>query len=63
LLKGRLLRGKGLQRGKELPKENCQRGIAKEGLIELVGSLRGQCESARIIVGSHEPQSDKAVAI
>jgi hypothetical protein len=30
-----------LLKGKELLKENCQRGIAKEGLTELVGSLWG----------------------
>jgi hypothetical protein len=36
-----LLKGKGLLKGIELLKENCQRGIAKEGLIELVGSLQG----------------------
>jgi hypothetical protein len=34
-LKGELLKGK------ELLKGNCQRGTAKEGLIELVGSLQG----------------------
>jgi hypothetical protein len=32
-----------LLKGKELLKENCQRGTAKEGLIELVGSFRGNC--------------------
>jgi hypothetical protein len=38
LAEGKLLEG-GLLKGKELLKENCQRGIAKEGLTELVGSL------------------------
>jgi hypothetical protein len=40
LLKGEneLLKGE-LLKGKELLKGNCQRGIAKEGWIELVGSL------------------------
>jgi hypothetical protein len=28
-----------LLKGKELLKDNCQRGIAKEGLTESVGSL------------------------
>jgi hypothetical protein len=36
-----LLKGKGLLKRKELLKENCKRRIAKEGLIELVGSFRG----------------------
>jgi hypothetical protein len=42
LAEGKLLEG-GFLKGKELLKWNSQRGIAKEELIELVGSLQGNC--------------------
>jgi hypothetical protein len=44
MAEGELLE-RGLLKGKELLKKNCQREIAKEGLIEFVDSLQrnGRC--------------------
>jgi hypothetical protein len=43
--RGGFLIGVFLAEGKLL-EGDCERGIAKEGLIELAGSLQGQCKSA-----------------